>query len=42
MTESLTKMNTKTLHELRDIANELGLCGYYNPRKADLIALLSE
>ena len=42
MTEPITKMKTKTVRELRDIAKELGTRGYYNPRKADLIASLSE
>ena len=42
MTEPITKMKTKIVRELRDIAKELGLHGYYNPRKTGLIALLSE
>ena len=35
-------MNSKTLHELRDIAEQQDLRGYYKLWKADLIAYLLE
>ena len=35
-------MNTKTLRELRSIAKNKGLRGFYKPRKADLLVLLLE
>ena len=35
-------MNTKTVNELRSIAKDKGLCGYYKLKKVDLIALLLE
>ena len=35
-------MNTKTLRELRIIAKDKGLHGYYKLTKADLVALLLE
>ena len=35
-------MNTKTLRELRSIAKDKGLRGFYKPKKADLLALLLE
>ena len=37
----IKKMNTKTIRELRSIAKDQGLRGYYKLKKADLIALLS-
>ena len=40
MTESIIKMNTKTVNELRSIAKDKGLHGYYKLKKADLVALL--
>ena len=41
ISESIIKMKNKSARELRDIANEQRLRGYYKTRKADLIALLS-
>ena len=38
----MTKMNTKTVRELRSIAKDKGLHGYYKLKKADLVALLLE
>ena len=38
----IINMNTKTVRELRSIAKDKGLCGYYKLKKADLVALLSE
>ena len=38
----IIKMNTKTLRELRIIAKDKGLHGYYKLTKADLVALLLE
>ena len=35
-------MNTKTVRELRSIAKDKGLHGYYKLKKADLVALLLE
>ena len=35
-------MNTKTVHELRSIAKDKGLPGYYKLKKDDLVALSSE
>ena len=35
-------MNTKTVRELRSIARDKGLRGYYKFRKTDLVALLLE
>ena len=35
-------MNTKTVHELRSIAKDKGLRGYYKFKKDDLVALLLE
>jgi len=37
---SIIKMNNQTIKELRAIAKERGLKGYYKLRKADLITLL--
>ena len=42
MTEPIIKMSAKTINELRSIAKDKGLCGYYKLKKADLIALLLE
>ena len=36
----LINMNTKIVRELRSIAKDKGLLGYYKPKKADLVALL--
>ena len=36
------KMNTKTVRELRSIAKDKGLRGYYKHKKDDLVALLLE
>ena len=36
----IIKMNTKTIRELRSIAKDKGLCGFYKLKKADLLALL--
>ena len=38
----IIKMNTKTVRELRSIAKDKGLHGYYKLKKADLVALLLE
>ena len=38
----IIKMNTKTVRELRSIAKDKGLCGYYKLKKANLVALLLE
>ena len=38
----IIKMNSKTVRELRNIAKDKGLPGYYRLRKADLLALLLE
>ena len=35
-------MNNKTILELRSIAKDTGLRGYYKLKKADLVALLLE
>ena len=35
-------MNSKTVRELRSIAKDKGLHGYYKLKKADLVALLLE
>ena len=35
-------MNTKTVRELRSIAKDKGLRGYYKLKKDDLVALLLE
>ena len=35
-------MNSKTIRELRSIAKDKGLHGYYKLKKADLLALLLE
>ena len=35
-------MNNQTVHELRNVAKNRDLCGYYRIRKADLTALISE
>ena len=40
--EPVIKMNIKTVNELRSIAKNQGLHGYYKLKKADFIALLSE
>lgn len=40
--KSIITMNNKTIHELRDIAKEQNLPGYYMLRMSDLIALLSK
>ena len=42
ISESRIKMNSKTFHELRDIAKQQDLRGYYKLWKADLIAYLLE
>ena len=39
---NIIKMNTKTVRELRSIAKDKGLHGYYKLKKADLVALLLE
>ena len=41
ISELIKKMNTKTIRELRRIAKDQGLRGYYKLKKADLITLLS-
>ena len=38
----IIKMNSKSIRELRSIATDKGLRGYYKLKKADLIALLLE
>ena len=38
----ITNMNTKTVRELRSIAMDKGLHGYYKLKKADLLASLLE
>ena len=38
----IIKMNTKTTRELRSIAKDKGLHGFYKLKKADLLALLLE
>ena len=38
----IIKMNTKTVRELRSIAKDKGLRGYYKLKKDDLVALLLE
>ena len=38
----IIKMNTKTVRELKSIAKDKGLHGYYKLKKADLVALLLE
>ena len=38
----IIKMNTKEIFELRSIAKDKGLCGFYKLKKADLLALLLE
>ena len=38
----IIKMNTKTVRELRSIARDKYLHGYYKLKKADLVALLLE
>ena len=35
-------MNTKSVHKLRSIAKDKGLCGFYKLKKADLVAFLLE
>ena len=35
-------MNTKTVHELKSIARDKGLRGYYKLKNDDLVALLLE
>ena len=40
ISESRIKMNSKTLHELRDIAKQQDVGGYYKLWKADLIPYL--
>ena len=35
-------MNSKTVRELRSMAKDKGLCGYYKLKKDDLFALLLE
>ena len=42
ISESRIKMNSKTLHELRDIAKQQDVGGYYKLWKADLIPYLLE
>ena len=39
---NIIKMNTKTVRELRSIAKDKGLRGFYKIKKADLLALLLE
>ena len=39
---NIIKMNTKTARELRSIAKDKGLHGYYKPKKDDLVASLLE
>ena len=39
---NIIKMNTKTVRELRSIAKDKGLRGYYKLKKDDLVALLLE
>ena len=38
----IKEMNSKAIHELRSIAKDIGLHGYYKLKKADLVALLLE
>ena len=38
----IININTKTVRELRSIAKDKGLHGYYKLKKADLVALLLE
>ena len=38
----IIKLNTKTIRELRSIAKDKGLHGFYKLKKADLLALLLE
>ena len=38
----IIKMNTKTVREMRSIAKDKGLHGFYKLKKADLVALLLE
>ena len=38
----IIKMNIKAIFELRSIAKDKGLCGFYKLKKADLLALLLE
>ena len=38
----IINMNTRTVRELRSIAKDKGLRGYYKLKKADLVALLLE
>ena len=38
----IIKMNSKTVRELRSIAKDKGLHGFYKLKKADLVALLLE
>ena len=38
----IIKMNTKAIRELKSIAKDKGLRGFYKPKKADLLALLLE
>ena len=40
--EHIIKMNTKIVRELRRIAKDKGLRGYYKFKKDDLVALLLE
>ena len=40
--KDIIKMNTKTVRELRSIAKDNGLRGYYKLKKDDLVALLLE
>ena len=42
MSEPITTMDTKTVNELRSIAKDKVLRGYYKLNKAELIALLLE
>ena len=38
----IINMNTKTKRELRSIAKDRSLCGYYKLKNDDLVALLLE
>ena len=40
--KDIIKTNTKTVRELRSIAKDNGLRGYYKLKKDDLVALLLE
>ena len=38
----IIKMNTKTIRELRSIANDKGLHDHYKPKETDLVVLLEQ